>query len=378
MYSRRDLFPDIENTPRRVLMTADTLGGVWTYALELARTLCEQEVEVALATMGAPLSDTQWAEASRVPNLGIFESSYKLEWMQDPWDDIKEAGEWLIELERRLRPDIIHLNHFAHGSLPWKAPRLVVAHSCMLGWWEAVKGTPFPPEFERYRHAVQAGLRAAQVLVAPTRAILRDLARFYGPLPHMEVIANGREVSFRHLPKEQFIFSSGRWWDAAKNIDTITAAAPDVVWPICVAGETHDPDGKALVFETVRSLGHLTPAQMAERFERAPIFCLPTRYEAFGLCALEAALANCALVLGDIPALREIWRDTAVFVDPNDPDALAAALNRLIAEPEVRTDLADRAHNRALEFTTLRMASSYLALYSELMQPDGMELVPVG
>jgi hypothetical protein len=49
---------------------------------------------------------------------------------------------------------------------------------------------------------------------------------------------------------------------------------------------------------------------------------------------------------------------------------LSEALNRLINEPAVRTDLAERAHNRALEFTTLRTASSCLALYAEMMKPD--------
>ena len=351
-------------------MTADTIGGVWTYALELARTLCEQEIEIALATMGAPLTDSQWKEISRIPNLGVFESTYKLEWMHDAWDDTMAAGEWLLELERRIRPDVIHLNHYAHGALRWKAPTLIVAHSCMLGRWEAVHGQTAPAAWNSYREAVQAGLQSADMVVAPSRAMLRDIERFYGSLPHKEVIPNGREISFRHVPKEQFVFSAGQLWDETRNIGTLDAAAPNVAWPICVAGETHEPGGRNLTFDNVRLLGQLTSSQMAERYERASIFCLPTRYESFGVCALEAALANCALVLGDIPALREIWREAAIFVDPNDTQALASALNRLINEPEVRTEFAERAHNRALEFTILRTASSYLALYSELMKPD--------
>jgi glycogen(starch) synthase len=370
MHPHHEISPELEHAPGRVLMTADTIGGVWTYALELARTLCEQDIEIALATMGAPLSEAQWRETARIPNLGVFESSYKLEWMHDPWDDMVAAGEWLLELERRIRPDVIHLNHYAHGALRWKAPTLIVAHSCMLAWWEAVHGQAAPVEWESYRTAVQTGLRSADMVVAPSRAMLRDLERFYGLLPRKEVVPNGREISFRDVPKEQFIFSAGRVWDRARNIDTLDAAAPDVAWPICVAGDPHEPGGKSVSFENVRLLGQLGSSQMADRYERASIFCLPARYEAFGVCALEAALANCALVLGDIPALREIWRDSAVFVDPNDTKGLSDALNRLINEPAVRTDLAERAHNRALEFTTLRTASSYLALYAELMKPE--------
>jgi glycogen synthase len=52
-------------SPRKILLTTDTIGGVWTYALELTRTLGEHDVQVALATMGAPLSREQRKD---VPN----------------------------------------------------------------------------------------------------------------------------------------------------------------------------------------------------------------------------------------------------------------------------------------------------------------------
>ena len=65
--------------------------------------------------------------------------------------------------------------------------------------------------------------------------------------------------------------------------------------------------------------GRLTPPQMARVVSRAPsIYALPARYEPFGLSVLEAALSGCALVLGDIPSLREIWDGAALFVDPDD------------------------------------------------------------
>jgi glycogen synthase len=359
---------ELAQAPHRVLMTTDTIGGVWTYSLELARVLCEQGIEVALATMGDPLTSGQRREAARIPKLGIFESTYKLEWMQEPWDDVREAGQWLLELEGNLHPDIVHLNNYAFGALPFSAPKLVVAHSEVIAWWRAVKGEEAPAGWNQYRDVVRAGLRSADLVVAPSTCALTDVIHHYGPLRVTEVVPNGREISFRHVPKEPFIFSSGRLWDEAKNISTLAAVAGELAWPVHVAGDTQEPGGKSFSFANVRLLGRLNPSQMAEQFERASIYCLPVRYEPFGLSGLEAALAGCALVLGDIPSQREIWRDTAVFVPPNDATALRNALQQLIADAPRRRELAERAHMRALEFTTLRMASSYLALYSELIQ----------
>ena len=78
---------------RTILMTADTVGGVWTYAMELVRGLSEHDIRVILATMGEPMSADQRNEAASIRGLRVVESSYKLEWMQSPWEDVEIAGQ---------------------------------------------------------------------------------------------------------------------------------------------------------------------------------------------------------------------------------------------------------------------------------------------
>jgi glycosyltransferase involved in cell wall biosynthesis len=359
-------------SPRKVLMTADTVGGVWTYALELARGLGERGIEVALATMGAPINDLQREKAERIPGLRVFESHLKLEWMEEPWRDVEKAGEWLLNLESRICPDLVHLNNFAHGALPWSAPTLMVGHSCVLSWWDAVKREPAPEVWNRYRDVVTAGIAAADLVVAPSVAMLAALADHYGPLHKGRVIPNGRDARlFRPTAKEEVIFSAGRLWDEAKNLDALERAAPHLPWPVFVAGDSHHPDGGEIRPHHTRLLGRLSQRALAAWLGRSSIYALPARYEPFGLSVLEAALAGCALVLGDIPSLREIWRNRAVFVAPDDPEALERALRSLIAEPDRRQSLAAGAHKRALEFTPERMVESYLAAYGEILAGRG-------
>src|SRR3954454_12313553 len=130
--------------PRRILMTADTVGGVWTYALGLARSLVPHGIEITLATMGPRPNAGQKDAAGRIPNLTLVESDFKLEWMEDPWHDVAAAGQWLLDLEQLAEPDIVHLNGYAHAVLEWKCPVMVVAHSCVLSWWRAVKQKTLP------------------------------------------------------------------------------------------------------------------------------------------------------------------------------------------------------------------------------------------
>jgi len=129
-------------------MTADAVGGVWTYALELARGLASADVEVCLATMGPRPTAEQREAAAQISNLRVFESEYKLEWMQDPWQDVDAAAEWLLALEDRLEPDLVHLNGYIHGNLGWQSSVLIAAHSCVLSWWRAVRNDAVPAEWD--------------------------------------------------------------------------------------------------------------------------------------------------------------------------------------------------------------------------------------
>jgi glycogen synthase len=356
------------NVPQRVLMTADPLGGVWTYALELALSLEGSGVEVMLATMGGPLTSEQRLEVASLRNTSLFESHFKLEWMEDPWLDVEAAGDWLLRLESELKPDLIHLNGYVHGSLPWNSPTLIVGHSCVMSWWRHVKGDDAPDSWATYRKEVTHGLRAADLVVAPSRAMLANLETFYGSLSKTLVIYNGRRTGiFRTAPKEEFVLSAGRLWDQAKNVSALARIASRLEWPVYLAGEERHPEGASAFFEKVELLGRLPQKTLASWFARAAIYALPARYEPFGLSVLEAALAGCALVLGDIASLREIWHDAAVFVPPEDENALGAALAELINRPNRRRELSAFARERALEFSARTMAEGYLKAYSRII-----------
>jgi len=162
------------------------------------------------------------------------------------------------------------------------------------------------------------------------------------------------------------VLAAGRIWDDAKNISSLSEASKFFTWPVCVAGDTRHPDGSSRTLANVRMLGKLTAEDLADWLSRAAIYCLPARYEPFGLSVLEAALSGCALVLGDIPSLRENWEGAAAFVPPNDSQALGRELAELIANAPRRTALATAARERALGFTPARMANAYRNIYADL------------
>ncbi len=356
----------------KIFMTTDTVGGVWRYALELASALEEFDVEVVLATMGAPLSPAHCTEVKARPNLTIYESRYKLEWMPHPWYDVEQAGDWLLNIAAKTKPDVAHLNNYVYGALPWEAPALTVGHSCVLSWWQAVHGKAAPLQWERYREKVTRGLRGVDLVIAPTKSMLRTLEYNYGRLPETRVIPNALVHDIHTAKaKEPFVLAAGRLWDEAKNMQALSYAAAAVSWPTVVVGDARHPDGWTASFPNVRMLGELSQDALVAWYARAAIYALPVRYEPFGLSILEAALCGCALVLGDIPSLREVWEDAAIFVPPDDHRALAGAINRLITDAKARSYLAARARRRARTFTPKRLGAAYHAAYAGLLAARG-------
>ncbi|MFO7963008.1 MAG: glycosyltransferase family 4 protein [Desulfobacterales bacterium] len=362
--------PGLKMSIDRILMTADTIGGVWTYALELAEALAPYGIEVALATMGQLPDPIQKQQIRSIPNITLFESRFKLEWMERPWQDVTSAGKWLLMIEKRIRPDLVHLNGFAHGALPFRAPVLIVAHSCVYSWFHAVKGRQ-PPEHKwaDYRSAITTGLKNVDAVTAPSRVMLETLKCLYGPFAARDPIYNARSGNhFRPGRKKKVIFAAGRIWDEAKNIGLLARIAHQLPCPVLVAGDTRHPSGGCTQMDGIRMLGKLSPPELGKQLAQSAIFVLPARYEPFGLCALEAAMAGCALVLGDIPSLREIWGDAAVFVAPEDSNHLEHVLLTLLSDESLRRRVAASCRRRAEYFSIRRMAENYLELYAGVIE----------
>lgn len=359
----------------RILMTTDTIGGVWVYCMELINALAPYGVHFALATMGGPLNEGQRQDIDSLPNVQLHESNYRLEWMPESWSDVDECRQWLLQLSRIYHPDIIHLNNYCHGSLPWGSPVCMVGHSCVLSWWKSVLRESIPDSWQEYARRTREGLQAADRVLAPSQTMLSQLQENYGPLRNTHTIYNCRGFqAFSPSNKQPFIFTAGRLWDKAKNVALIHKVAPRLNWPVCIAGEKKYEDNDCTL-DNNNYLGFLSSEEMLSWFSKASIYALPARYEPFGLSILEAGLSGCALVLGDIPSLREIWKDSAFYVHPDDEDGLFSTLQTLSVDDRLRNKMAKRALSRSRRYLPASTAEEYYQCYQGLLRQKAVAKV---
>ena len=362
---------------RRLLMSTDTVGGVWTYSLDLAQALVKEGVDVLLAAVGPSFSDAQRALAGATEGVRIEYLEARLEWMQEPWSDVENTRQWLVALEREYRPDWIQLNQYCYTPADFHAPTLLVGHSCVYSWFSAVKRCCPGEEWERYRRAVREGLAAASGVTAISEGMLDDLERWYGDFRRLPAIRNGRDIAgIDDGIKKPHILSAGRVWDEAKNIALLDSIAPRLPWRIKVAGDSEMSEGNAYQrIDNLELLGQVDSHAMRQEFQAASIYAAPARYEPFGLAILEAAAAGCALALADIPSLRANWEGAALFLDPRNPEAWYNGLSQLIQDEPVRQHFGELAQQRARsgEFGTKRMARGYLQAYDNITPLSHLE-----
>ncbi len=360
----------------RLLITTDTVGGVWTFTEELSAALLGRGHAVSLVSFGRLPSPTQaaWVDATRSthPNRFAFTpSTAPLEWMQENEASF-EAGEAILHTAAaHFRPDFLLSNQFCFGASTLDLPRVVAAHSDVLSWARAAEPSALSgsPWLNRYTALVQRGLLQANVVTAPTQSVVRGLKNSFFLPTNGIVIPNGRTLpsELEQTPTPPRLLQAvvaGRLWDQAKGL-RILADTP-LPLPILLAGETsHEGQTADPNLPGVQFLGQLTPSDLRTLYRESALYLCPSLYEPFGLAPLEAALGGCALVCRDLPSLREVWGDNALYF--RTPAEMAAHLNRLAADPAALAGAGARAQAHARQYTPDRMTDAYLAVFAAVL-----------
>lgn len=351
-----------------ILITTDTLGGVWSFTRELVGGLYHRGHHVTLVSFGRypDREMTCWLPPTRVR---LIPTPFPLEWMQDSQSEIEAARDWLADVIAETCPDVVHTNQFAFASLPLSIPVVLTVHSDIYSWWRAVyDDRPPATQFHRwYEDLVLRGLDGASFVVTPSASTQDDLQASFGYSGPCQVIYNGRSPALLnpYVPKESFLLSVGRLWDSGKQ--SLLLCRPGLRMEAILVGPTEHPVLKNSTLPRVPGLslpGRLSEIRVRQLLSFARVYVATSRYEPFGLAPLEAALSRCALLLNDIPSFREIWGEDALYFRAHDGDDLEAWIARLADDEEMCRSMGALAWKRARDrYTAARMVQEYCDLY---------------
>jgi glycosyltransferase involved in cell wall biosynthesis len=279
-----------------------------------------------------------------------------------------------VRAMRRLSPAIVHVSL----KTPWACPYGILAAFLARARVVLVEQSLFPDEGRLRRAFARAAGRRASAVVAVGDRSAREIERLVG-LGHgsVRMIRNGvPDLQPAPRPSGQVrpvIGSIGRL-DAQKGYETLVRALPDLQATAVLVGDGPTRgrlEGLAAELGVAERLVVTGWTDDARRHLPAfTVFCLPSRSESFPLTVVEAMLAGLPVVATEVGSVAEAVRDglTGLLVPRDDPQALAAALRRLLDDPALRASMGRRGRELALEwFTAERMVASFERLYEEIL-----------
>ncbi|MDY6768807.1 MAG: glycosyltransferase family 1 protein [Candidatus Nanohaloarchaea archaeon] len=119
--------------------------------------------------------------------------------------------------------------------------------------------------------------------------------------------------------------------------------------------------------DRVELLGHISPEEVKEYYERCRLYLAPTRHEGFGLTAAEAMACGTPVISHNVYAVPEVVGDAGVLVDdPEDADAFADAVEQVLDDAELWNELSEKGRERAEQFSWENSAQQVIEIYDSV------------
>jgi len=390
-------------------------GGQVVYVLELAKALSTYGIKVDIYTRWFDKSQKQIALLRECPNvrvIRIHSGEWKFIRKEDIYDVLPELKKNMIVFVKQndLNYDIFH-GHYVDGGIVaidvakhFSKPSFFTAHS--IGAWKKERMGGNPVEMEKlyhFKHRIEEEKRIFKTVMAQsaTTAIQEELIRKYYAFTkdNIEVIPPGVNIHiFKPLGKgeeeieldvpKRFIFTISRI-DADKGHDYLLSAF-DIVRKkihnvhLIIGGGSPKPkevelEVKAKMIrivtecnmeDRVHIIGYVPDELMAPYYRQAEIFVLPSKFEPFGMTALEARACETPVIASNLGGIKEnfVSGEDSILVDPSDIEELANAMIKLLKNKAFATKIARVGYKNVIEmFSWEAIAKRTLTFYKKFL-----------
>lgn len=241
-------------------------------------------------------------------------------------------------------------------------------------------------------------VRRADVIITVSKSVQKEIIKEYNIAPDkMVVVPNGYEKSlfypaapkeiarvqakYPELPEKYFMYLSN--FEPRKDIPTLLTAFEEL--PEAIRSEygllmvggmgwgneeilEHIKQMQAKGMRVLRPENYVPDEDLAGLLSGATALLHPAVYEGFGITPLEAMACGTPAVITDIPVLREVGGDAALFFKPHDHTALSAAIVQLVKDKKLREKLAEKGLIQAAKFTWKQSLQPLLNLLKDKVQ----------
>ncbi len=364
----------------------EELSGIGLYTRQLISNLVEidQDNEYVLLFDDGKLLEREERETG-AGEASNFSSELVPFSVFSPVSQLRMCG-----LLRRLKADVFHSPNY---MIPFAAfPRRRCGCTACITTVHDLIPLLFPEYTPRalktrfypvFKAVMRQSVARADAVIVPSESTRRDVLEHLYPASRKQadvrVVYQG--VSPEYTPSDDVerelrtILYVGRF-DPYKNVGKVIEAYAalkglgiDARLRIVGSDDRRYPQARELavslgVDAEIDWCGYVDGDALLDAYRRAGVFVLPSRYEGFGLPVLEAMACGAPVVCGNRSSLPEVVGDAAITVDPDDVDALAAAVESIITDPDKAARMSSEGLERARIFSWRKTARNTLRVYA--------------
>lgn len=314
-----------------------------------------------------------------------------------PWYTVSEQLR-MPRILARTRPDLVHFPNF-NIPLAYTGPFVLTIHDLIkseMGPAAALAGRSPGTllKYQVYKRIVQAAAQRARLVLVPAEAVRETLVDLVGISDQKIIVtpeaahsvflreldtADQDAVLGRYGIREPYILYVGNAYPY-KNLESVIDALPLVPEPLYFV----NPCSRDVFYPRLRRHalekgvserlilpGFVPDDDLAVLYRRARAYVFPSLAEGFGIPALEAMASGLPVACSDIPVLREVCGDAAIYFEPKNPLDIASAIRRLTSDEQMRRSLASAGRRRSAAFTWRRTAELTQAAYHQAASLGG-------
>jgi glycosyltransferase involved in cell wall biosynthesis len=352
----------------------DHFPGIGRYVVNLVRALQRVAPDLDLTLLRDLAATSPRLTLPDLPAIDCAVSPFAL------------AQQWQVRsIVRRSPPPLYHSPYYLMPYRPG-VPTVLTAYDVIPLIYPQYYTVPQRFIF-RFAHAL--ALKTARVTLAISEATKTDLVRRLGAQPDRirvtplaadpcftpQSMAALQTVREKYQLPDRYVLYVGSN-KPHKNLVRLVTAFSNFQLPtsnvhLVIAGSWDDryPEAQQLALgnDRIRILGPIGEADLPALYSGAVVFAFVSEYEGFGLPPLEAMACGTPVIASHTSSLPEVVGEAGLLVDPHDVEAIAAALERLVSDPNLRADLAQRSLERAAQFSWEQTARLTLSAYRTLM-----------
>ncbi len=319
-----------------------------------------------------------------VKELKIKNLKFKIVESNIKWHSIEEQ----IKFPKILNKENLDLVHFPYFSVPifYNRPFVVTIHDLIQLHFSTGRASTLPFPFYRikhfgYKYVISKAAQEAKKIIAVSNSTKDEI------VDHLKISRDKIEVVYEGIDSQITKSKINGKWKMVngkyllyvgnvyphKNAETLVEAFKKLhkenLGLIFVGKEDFfykSLKQKIKSNKNIQFLDYVSDGELAWLYQNAIATVCPAFMEGFGLPALEAMANNCLVIASDIPSLREVCENNAIYFNPKNPDELSEKMQDVLKNKEKYKELIEKGFKRSQEFSWRKMSEQTLKIYENI------------